>query len=168
MESKDSNSSKIKIILLDIFPSFEDLENQEKKGLSIIFHGINKFYNLKEIISQKEEIILTPNLAQTKMVISIIQNTDILATGQMIIKHGTQWVTFSYENKEKSSQTNIVLNLIDCIKINILCEIPNKNQNNTKKRNNSIEFPDKKDNKLNLNKNFKKMIKNNKINKKNH
>ena len=168
MESKDSNSSKIKIILLDIFPSFEDLENQDKKGLSIIFHGINKFYNLKEIISQKEEIILTPNLAQTKMVISIIQNTDILATGQMIIKHGTQWVTFSYENKEKSSQTNIVLNLIDCIKINILCEIPNKNQNNTKKRNNSIEFPDKKDNKLNLNKNFKKMIKNNKINKKNH
>lgn len=171
MDSKDSNSSKIKIMLLDIFPSFEDLENQDKKGLSIIFHGINKFYNLKELISQKEEIIIAPNLTQTKMVISIIQNTDILATGQMIIKHGTQWVTFSYENKEKSSQGNLVRNLIDCIKINILCEISSKNQNNTKKRNNSIEFPEKKDNKLNLNKkfeNFKKMIKNNKINKKNH
>ena len=171
MDPKDSNSSKIKIILLDIFPSFEDLENQDKKGLSIIFHGINKFYNLKELISQKEEIILSSNLTQTKMAISIIQNTDILATGQMIIKHGTQWVTFSYENKEKLSQGNLVLNLIDCIKINILCEIPNKIQNNTKKRNNSIEFPDKKDNKYNLNKkfeNFKKMIKNNKINKKNH
>ena len=171
MEPKDSNSSKIKIILLDIFPSFEDLENQDKKGLSIIFHGINKFYNLKELISQKEEIIISPNLTQTKMAISIIQNTDILATGQMIIKHGTQWVTFSYENKEKSSQGNLVLNLIDCIKINILCEIPTKNQINTKKRNNSIEFPDKKDNKLNLNKkfeNFKKMGKNYKINRKNH
>ena len=154
MDPKDSNSSKIKIILLDIFPSFEDLENQDKKGLSIIFHGINKFYNLKELISQKEEIILSSNLTQTKMAISIIQNTDILATGQMIIKHGTQWVTFSYENKEKLSQGNLVLNLIDCIKINILCEIPNKIQNNTKKRNNSIEFPDKKDNKYNLNKKF--------------
>ena len=89
----------------------------------------------------------------------------------MIIKHGTQWVTFSYENKVKSSQGNLALNLIDCIKINILCEILNKSHNNTKKRNNSIELPDKKDSKLNLNKkfeNFKKMIKNNKINKKNH
>jgi len=171
MEPKDSNSSRIKIILLDIFPSFEDLENQDKKGLSIIFHGINKFYNLKELVSQKEEINIVPNLTQTKMAISIIQSTDILATGQMIIKHGTQWVTFSYENKEKLSQGNLVLNLMDCIKINILCEISNKNQNNTKKRNNSIEFPDKKDSKLNLNKkfeNFKKTIKNNKLNKKNH
>jgi hypothetical protein len=63
----------------------------------------------------------------------------------------------------------LALNLIDCIKLNIFCNILNKN--NPKFRNNSIEFPEKTDilNKLNKRPtdNFQKIIKNN-IVKKNH
>ena len=170
MEFKNLNSTKLKIILLDIFPSLEDLENQDKSDLSIIFHGINMFYDLEELLSQKKEVIITPNPIQIKIIMSIVKSTDVIATGQMIIKHGTQWVTFLYENKEKSTPGNLALNLIDCIKINISCEI--LNQNNTKKRNCSIEFPERKDimNKITKKSldNFQKITKKMGVNKKNH
>ena len=163
MEFKNSNLLKIRLILLDIFPSFEDLKKQYKEGLSIIFHGINMFYNLEELISQKQEIILSPHQSKKKLMISIIKLTDILATGQLQVKQGTQWVTFLYENKEKPTQGNLALNLIDCIKINILVDI--LSENNLSKRNNSIEIPERKEinNKLNKkskeNFNFQKITK---------
>ena len=163
MEFKNSNLLKIKLILLDIFPSFEDLKKQYKEGLSIIFHGINMFYNLEELISQKQEIVLSPHQSKKKLMISIIKLTDILATGQLQVKQGTQWVTFLYENKEKPTQGNLALNLIDCIKINILVDI--LSENNLSKRNNSIEIPERKEIKNKLNKkskdsfNFQKITK---------
>ena len=163
MEFKNSNLLKIRLILLDIFPSFEDLKKQYKEGLSIIFHGINMFYNLEELISQKQEIVLSPHQSKKKLMISIIKLTDILATGQLQVKQGTQWVTFLYENKEKPTQGNLALNLIDCIKINILVDI--LSENNLSKRNNSIEIPERKEinNKLNKkskeNFNFQKITK---------
>jgi hypothetical protein len=163
MEFKNSNLLKIRLILLDIFPSFEDLKKQYKEGLSIIFHGINMFYNLEELISQKQEIVLSPHQSKKKLMISIIKLTDILATGQLQVKQGTQWVTFLYENKEKPTQGNLALNLIDCIKINILVDI--LSENNLSKRNNSIEIPERKEIKNKLNKkskdsfNFQKITK---------
>jgi hypothetical protein len=171
--NKNKKSTKLRIYLLDIFPSLEDLNNQNKSDLSIIFHGINMFYDLEELISQRKEIIITPNQTQIKIIMSIVKSTDVLASGHMLIKHGTQWVTFLYENKEKSAPGNLALNLIDCIKINISCEILN-NQNSQKKRNNSIEYPERKDiiNKINkkTNENFQKITKkmNLNLNKKNH
>ena len=102
MEFKNLKSSKIKLILLDIFPSLEDLKSQDKGGLSIIFHGINIFYDLEELISQRKEVMIIPHQTQIRIIMSIIKGTDILATGQLLIKQGTQTVTFSYENKEKS------------------------------------------------------------------
>ena len=163
MEYNNSNNHKIKIILLDIFPSIEDLHNQYNQGLSMIFHGVNIFYNLEELISQKKEIIISPNQTKKKIMISIIKTTEILATGQLQIKHGTQWVTFLYENKEKPTQGNLAHNLIDCIKINILVEIISPNDQ--KIRNSTIELPEMKEikNKLIKNKksldNFKKIKK---------
>ena len=171
--NKNKKSTKLRIYLLDIFPSLEDLNNRNKSDLSIIFHGINMFYDLEELISQRKEIIITPNQTQIKIIMSIVKSTDVLASGHMLIKHGTQWVTFLYENKEKSAPGNLALNLIDCIKINISCEILN-NQNSQKKRNNSIEYPERKDiiNKINkkTNENFQKITKkmNLNLNKKNH
>ena len=163
MEHKNLKSHNIKLILLDIFPSFEDLKNQDKQGLSIVFHGINMFYDLEELITQKKEVTITPNKMQIKITMSIIKTTDIIASGQMLIKQGSQWVTFLYENKVKPNSGNLALNLIDCIKLNIFCNILNKN--NPKFRNNSIEFPEKTDilNKLNKRPtdNFQKIIKNN-------
>ena len=172
--NKNKKSTKLRIYLLDIFPSLEDLNNQNKSDLSIIFHGINMFYDLEELISQRKEIIITPNQTQIKIIMSIVKSTDVLASGHMLIKHGTQWITFLYENKEKSAPGNLALNLIDCIKINISCEILNNQNNSQKKRNNSIEYPERKDiiNKINkkTNENCQKITKkmNLNLNKKNH
>ena len=168
--NQNSKSTKLRLFLLDIFPSFEDLLTQNKTGLSIIFHGINMFFDLEELISQRKEILITPNKTQIKINMSIVKSTDVLASGHMIIKNGTQWVTFLYETKEKSIPGNLALNLIDCIKINISCEILN-NKNLQKKRNNSIEYPERKDiiNKIHKKtiENFHKVKKTN-LNKKNH
>ena len=146
MEFKNLKSSKIKLILLDIFPSLEDLKSQDKGGLSIIFHGINIFYDLEELISQRKEVMIIPHQTQIRIIMSIIKGTDILATGQLLIKQGTQTVTFSYENKEKSPSGNLYFNLIDCIKINISCEIINANQNSHSIENISIGFNEGKEN----------------------
>ena len=146
MEFKNLKSSKIKLILLDIFPSLEDLKSQNKGGLSIIFHGINIFYDLEELISQRKEVMISPHQTQIRIIMSIIKGTDILATGQMLIKQGTQTVTFSYENKEKSPSGNLYFNLIDCIKINISCDIINANQNSHTIENISIDFNEGKEN----------------------
>jgi len=169
MEFKNLKSSKIKLILLDIFPSLEDLKSQDKGGLSIIFHGINIFYDLEELISKRKEVVIIPHQTQIRIIMSIIKGTDILATGQMLIKHGTQTVTFSYENKEKSPSGNLYFNLIDCIKINISCEIINENQNNHTIENISINFNEGKENSKIYNSN-KKMTYNfqKKYQKKNH
>ena len=178
MDYKNTINKKIKILkilLLDIFPSFEDLEKQDKTSLSIIFYGIQKFFDLKELIKQKKEIIIRESSSEIKIRVSIIKSTDVLATGQMLIKQGKQWVTFLYENKESCYAKNLALNLIDCIKINIFCEFVN--QNSDKKGNNSIELPEKNRliNKINKrqNENINKIVninihnKNN-LNKKNH
>ena len=169
MEFKNLKSSKIKLVLLDIFPTLEDLKSQDKGGLSIIFHGINIFYDLEELISQRKEVMIIPHQTQIRIIMSIIKGTDILATGQMLIKQGTQTVTFSYENKEKSPSGNLYFNLIDCIKINISCEIINANQNSHTIENISIDFNEGKDNSKIYNSN-KKMTYNfqKKYQKKNH
>ena len=56
-----NNNQKIKFTLIDIFPSIEELE-KAKKDLVIIFQGINNFYNLKELLTKKTEIILETDL----------------------------------------------------------------------------------------------------------
>ena len=60
-------------------------------------YGINMFYDLEELISQRKEIIITPNKTQLKINMSIVQSTDVIASGHMLIKNGTQWVIFLYE-----------------------------------------------------------------------
>ena len=132
MDTKPISKAIIKLTLIDIFPSITDLNNDTSpmNKLQIIFHGINIFYNLEELIINKKEILINQNPNQNLVNISIIRNTDILANGKFLIKQGIQWVTFAYENKNKSSNSNCVLNLIDCIKIKFSCEIQKlQNQN---------------------------------------
>ena len=112
---------KIKLILLDIFPSLEELSNNEEE-LIIIFQGLRTFYNLSEIITNKTEIIIPNCQIKNSIIISINKSDNIFATGVFNIKQGEQWLKFVYENKTKKLSSNLALSLIDCIKIKIFCE----------------------------------------------
>lgn len=115
----------LKLILIEIFPSIEEIEhNSNNEEISIIFQGLNIFYNLKDLLSNKKVIYINKQIPKNnELILSLIQSIQILATGILSVKSGKQWVTFSYQNKKKSTSLNLVQSLIDCIKINFSCEI---------------------------------------------
>ena len=115
----------LKLILIDIFPSVEEIEhNSNNEEVSIIFQGLNIFHNLKDLLTSKKVIYINkPIPKNNSLILSLVQSINILAIGLLTIKSGKQWVTFSYQNKNKTMSPNLVKNLINCIKINISCEI---------------------------------------------
>jgi len=115
----------LKLILIDIFPSIEEIEhNSNNEEISIIFQGLNIFHNLKDLLTSKKVIYINkPIPKNNSLILSLVQSINILAIGLLTIKYGKQWVTFSYQNKNKTMSPNLVKNLINCIKINISCEI---------------------------------------------
>jgi len=115
----------LKLILIDIFPSIDEIiHNNNNEEISIIFQGLNIFYNLKDLLSNKKVIYINKQISKNnELILSLIQSIQILATGILSVKSGKQWVTFSYQNKKKSTSLNLVQSLIDCIKINFSCEI---------------------------------------------
>ena len=134
---KNINPSKenkiIKIKLLDIFPSMNELK-QQKNEIDIIFQGLDIFYNLSELLTTKKEISL--NTPKSSIIISLIKSSNIIATCLFAIKPGEQWINFSYENKKKKDST-LAQNLIDCIKIKINCQICKETDGGIKNNNNN-------------------------------
>ena len=115
----------LKLILIDIFPSVEEIEhNSNNEEISIIFQGLNIFHNLKDLLVNKKVIYINkPIPKNNSLMLSLVQSINILAIGLLTIKSGKQWVTFSYQNKKKFISSNLIKNLINCIKINFSCEI---------------------------------------------
>jgi hypothetical protein len=136
MENKISANNPIKLTILDLFPSFNEL-NPKQEEMLLIFQGLNSFFNLKEILST-QKIIEIENNNQTSIIISLIKSNNIMATGFITIKQGEQWITMNYENKNKKLASNLALSLIDCVKLKLFCDVKNKNQINTTFNNISI------------------------------
>ena len=129
MEKKSSMNNPIKITILDLFPSLNEL-NPKHEEMLLIFQGLNSFFNLKEVLTSKKKIEIE-NTNQSPIIISLIKSNNIIAAGYINIKQGEQWITLNYENKNKKMTTNLALSLIDCVKLKIFCDIKNKNPINT-------------------------------------
>lgn len=132
-----TNSPRENIIiikLLDIFPSINELMLQQQE-LNIIFQGLDKSYNLYELLENKTE--LTINIKnKTSINISLIKSNNIFASCFYNIKQGEQWLTFSYENKKKK-EISFAKSLIDCIKIKLICDV-SKNKEMKNIQNNEL------------------------------
>ena len=150
MEKQDNNR-KIKIVLLDIFPSIEDLETSQNE-LIIIFQDNNNFYLVNKLLKEQTEVNFTTELSS--IIISLIKKDYILATSIFNIKQGEQWLTFTYENQKKNEKTNLALILMNCIKIKLICEVTMLNSENNS--NNIIN--DNQNKKYYLNKKIDKYI----------
>ena len=117
------NKIIIKIILLDIFPSLEEVNNNNSDITTISFQDNNLTYKLSELLSTKKEISLTFPQNTSKVKLTIYKNDIIYASGLFSLKNSEQWITLEYENKKEQTNSNIALSLLDCIKLKINCKI---------------------------------------------
>ena len=121
-----NNISPIKILILDLFPSYSEL-NPTDEEIFLIFEGLNVFYDLKDLLTLNKKIELKDN-NHSSIIVSLVKSNNIIASGSINLKYGEQWITLNSETKKKSSM-NLALSLIDCIKLKIFCEIKNINKN---------------------------------------
>ena len=139
--NNQNNFQTIKIIILDLYPSYSEL-NPTNEEMLLIFEGINIYYYLKDLLTSHQKIEIKNN-NQSSILISLIKTNNILASGSINLKNGEQRVTMNSDNKKKQN-TNLALSLIDCIKLKIFCEIKNINNginsNSNNVNNNSINI----------------------------
>jgi len=141
MDKAKNSSSKeditIKIKLLDVFPTMNDLK-QQSNDIDIIFQGLNIFYNLFELLTNKTEITLKIN-NKSSIIVSLIKKNELFATSIYNIKQGEQWITFSYENKKKKD-TSLAKSLMNCIKLKLICEIEHDSNANNMINSKKLKF----------------------------
>ena len=160
MEQEKNEMNAIKITLLEIKPPLNELEKINNE-ISIIFQGINVFYNLRKLITNKTEILI--NNCKNSVIISLVKSDNIFASALFNIKNGENWVTFNYESKKHTSiKTN--MNNIDCLKIKIFCNQKKDIKTNLIDSNNKANLNLKNSNKDRKNSHIKKRYHKNKNN----
>ena len=130
----DSKNKFLKITFLEIFPSINELI-KPKEDFNIIFQGNDNFFDFKKYLSSKTPIQLPYN--KKSLIMTLLKNNNIFATGFFTIRSGEQNIFFNYENNKKgiSNKTVNINNLAECLKIKILCEIENASAISTINRN---------------------------------
>ena len=88
---------------------------QSKEDLNIVFQGNDNFYDLKKFLSLKNTIQLNYN--KKSLIMTLLKNNNIFATGLFTIRQGEQNIFFNFENNKKGISNKIVNinNLSDCI-----------------------------------------------------
>ena len=124
MDKIEQNNQILKISFIDITPPINELI-KNKEEINIIFQGHDNFYDLKKHLSTKIPIYL--NRYKKTLIMTLLKSNNILATGLFTIRPGEQNVIFNYEGKKKVTSTKAINinNILDCIKVKILCEFDN-------------------------------------------
>ena len=140
------------LTIMDTFPVLEEIySDNNNEEICLCFHGKEDLYNFSDIIPNNNEIYYTvQNHNKNSIKMDLIKNNALFATGSFQLKTGEQWVTFSYENKKKSTNISFALSLINCIKLKFSCKIdPNSNNNNLKSINEDYNLNENKNNTAN-------------------
>ena len=125
MEHKnDLKNNIIKITFLEIIPPINEII-KPKEDLNIIFQGNDTFYDFKKYLLSKNPIQINYN--KKSIIMTLLKNNNIFATGFFSIRQGEQNIFFNYENNKKNVSTKIVKinNLSECLRIKIFCELEN-------------------------------------------
>ena len=136
MDSKFENKNKynnIKITFIEIFPAINEII-KPKDDLNIVFQGNDNFYDLKKFLSLKNTIQLNYN--KKSLIMTLLKNNNIFATGFFSIRQGEQNIFFNYENNKNASNKILKINnLSECLKMKIFCECENLSTVSTLNRN---------------------------------
>ena len=130
----DSKNKILKITFLDIYPPINEL-SKPKEDFNIIFQGNDNFFDFKKHLISKMPINLSCN--KKSLIMTLLKNNNIFATGFFTIRQGEQTIVFNHENNKKiiSNKTVNINNLSECIKIKIYCECENISTISTINRN---------------------------------
>ena len=128
MESKELNSQIIiKLLIIEIFPSLEELTNNNTESITISFqdkyNDNDILFNLTELLISKKELDLSFSSKISTIKLILNKNDNLFASGQFPLKNIEQWVTLTYENKKHQHNSKIASTLMDCIKLKIQCKI---------------------------------------------
>ena len=174
MDSKFESKNKynnIKITFIEIYPAINEII-KPKDDLNIVFQGNDNFFDFKKYLTSKNPIILNYN--KKSIIMTLLKNNNIYATGFFTIRQGEQNIFFNYENNKEniSNKTVNINNLSQCIKIKLFCEIDNLstistiNINNRNTINTNFDNGNNYINKVNMKKPIRINNYNNKINNK--
>ena len=138
MDKADSKNQPIRITFIEINPPINELI-KPKDELNIIFQGHDNFYDFKKCFSTKIPIQL--NRYKKSLIMTLLKSNSIFATGLFTVRHGEQNIIFNYEDnkKVKAKKAVNINNLLDCIKIKILCEFDNKDKDIVSSVNNNLK-----------------------------
>ena len=119
----DKKEIIIKLIVLDIFPSLEEVNNNNSEIITITFQDNDLSYELADLLSSKKELDLSFPQNTINARINLNKDQNLYASGLLPIKNSDQWITLSYENKKTQGTSSLALSLINCIKLKINCKI---------------------------------------------
>ena len=145
MERTDIKNQTMKLTFIDIYPPINELA-KNKEEINIIFQGHDNFYDFKKYLLSKTPIQLIRY--KKSLMMTLLKSNNIMATGLLNVRQGEQNVIFTYEDKKKNTLKKAINinNLLDSIKIKILCEFDNINKERIINRlNNSIIHLNNKD-----------------------
>ena len=156
----------IKITFLEIIPPINEIV-KPKEELNIVFQGNDNFYDFKKYLSSKNPILLHYN--KKSLIMTLLKNNNIFATGFFSIRQGEQNIFFNYENnKNVSNKILKINNLSECLKMKIFCECENLSTVSTLNRNTISTNYENNDNKYVTKVNLMKPIRINNYKKKNN
>ena len=146
MKEKDINSQiNIKLAIVDIFPSLEEINNNNTEYVTISFQNNDNDikFNLSDLFPHKKEIDLSYVKKPSYIKTVINKNNNIYASGLLPLKNSEQWITMSFENKKRENNSNFAQSLMDCIKLKINCKIIGNESTNNNIDNNTNNIPKK-------------------------
>ena len=156
----------IKITFLEIIPPINEIV-KPKEELNIVFQGNDNFYDFKKYLSTKNPILLHYN--KKSLIMTLLKNNNIFATGFFSIRQGEQNIFFNYENNKNASNKILKINnLSECLKMKIFCECENLSTVSTLNRNTISTNYENNDNKFVTKVNLMKPIRINNYKKKNN
>ena len=156
----------IKITFLEIIPPINEIV-KPKEELNIVFQGNDNFYDFKKYLSSKNPILLHYN--KKSLIMTLLKNNNIFATGFFSIRQGEQNIFFNYENNKNISNKILKINnLSECLKIKIFCDCENLSTVSTLNRNTISTNYENNDNKYVTKVNLMKPIRINNYKKKNN
>ena len=127
MDKAEQKNQTVKITFLEINPPINEIV-KNKEEINIIFQGQDNFYDFRKHLSSNIPIHLTRY--KKSIIMTLLKSNNIFATGLFTIRPGEQHVIFNYENKKNKIAAKAVNinNLLDCIKLKILCEYGDKDK----------------------------------------
>ena len=144
----DSLKFKYKIEIIDIFPTLEEITQNNIDKITLEIPLLKEEIILNDLLISKNKNLIAFNDEVKSLNFIISKNNNPFAGTNATLIKGSQWITFKYENPNNVNNNNnknnrknsLALSLIDCIKIKIFYSDFNSDSHNISINNNNNNY----------------------------